>query len=179
MVECGAYWAFYSMWFCKEISGGVAYLIEPESENLEIGRRNFERNGFGGKFFQSWVGSHNGHDAQGRETTTLDAFAQNHGIGCIDILHADIQGAELDMLRGARSLLANHKISFLFISTHSAELHSCCESLLRRVNYDPFISILPSQTYSIDGVLVARNEAFKHIQFEHPSIRPQGMESRL
>jgi hypothetical protein len=169
IVECGAYWSFYSMWFCKEIAAGTAWLIEPDADNLEFGRRNFELNGCQGRFLQRWVGSHNGTDSTGCEATTLDALAQKQSLGHIDILHADIQGAEFDMLVGTRSLLSNRRLSFLFISTHSEELHAACETLLREACYDPFVSIPPSQSYSFDGVLVARNEALKHLRFEPPS----------
>ena len=41
MVECGAYWGFYSLWFARDVPGGIAGLIEPNAANLETGRRNF------------------------------------------------------------------------------------------------------------------------------------------
>jgi methyltransferase FkbM-like protein len=181
ILECGAYWGFYSLWFCKEIPDAVAYLIEPDSNNLEVGRRNFELNGFEGRFFQHWIGSNNTTGSEVRNTATLDALTQEQSIGHIDILHADIQGAELDLLLGAHSLLANQRISFLFISTHSEQLHVSCETLLHKAHYDPFISIPPTQSYSFDGLLVARNYALKHISFEQPSKKygVAGMEFRI
>lgn len=43
-------------------------------------------------------------------TTTLDAYAKEHGIEEIDLLKVDVEGAELAVLRGARGLLASGKI---------------------------------------------------------------------
>ena len=40
------------------------------------------------------------------ETTTLDAFCQSEGIEEIDLLQIDVQGAELQVLEGASSVLA-------------------------------------------------------------------------
>jgi|YNPBryBLVA2012_1023415.scaffolds.fasta_scaffold12817_1 FkbM family methyltransferase len=43
------------------------------------------------------------------ETTTLDTFCQEQGVGGIDFLRTDVQGADLDVLRGAQQLL-NHSL---------------------------------------------------------------------
>jgi hypothetical protein len=169
MIECGAYWSFYSIWFCKEILRGVAYLIEPERENLEAGRKNFELNGLAGGFFQKFVGSENHSSGNGCETITLDAFVKDQSLEHVDILHADIQGAELDMLRGAELLIQSRRVSFFFISTHSEELHENCEGVLLQAGYYPFVSIAPCQSFSVDGVLVARSEGFNGMQFDQPS----------
>jgi hypothetical protein len=36
MIELGAFWGFYSMWFKSKITNGINYLIEPDSFNLLI-----------------------------------------------------------------------------------------------------------------------------------------------
>jgi FkbM family methyltransferase len=45
------------------------------------------------------------------ETTTLDAFCKSEGITEIDFLQIDVQGADLDVLKGAYSILANSVLS--------------------------------------------------------------------
>ena len=169
MIECGAYWGFYSMWFCKEVSGGTAHLIESELSNLEFGRRNFQVNGFNGNFYRASVGSKSCSLADGSRQITLDDFVQKYRFGCVDVLHADIQGCELEMLRGARRLIGDSAISFLFISTHSGELHQACELFLQNSGYDPCISISPSQSFSVDGLIVARSGKFREIAIGQPS----------
>src|SRR5262245_7532451 len=37
MVEAGAYWGFYSLWFCQVVEEARVYLIEPSEENLAVG----------------------------------------------------------------------------------------------------------------------------------------------
>ena len=46
--------------------------------------------------------------------TTLDDYCRRHAIERIDILKMDIQGAELAALRGAESLLREHRIDAIF-----------------------------------------------------------------
>jgi hypothetical protein len=173
MVECGAYWGFYSMWFCKVVPEGTAHLIEPEPDNLSFGRRNFELNGLRGTFHQAFVGAESHCRQGGVETVCLDEFMSKERIQRIDLLHADIQGYELDLLRGAARSLARGAVLFLFISTHSEELHAGCRELLQDAGYDSFVSIPPSQSFSVDGVLVACREDYRGRQFEKPSRRLQ------
>ncbi len=52
--------------------------------------------------------------------TTLDALADAHGLDAIDLLKIDTEGAELDVLRGARGLLKAgrvHAVQFEFNDT--------------------------------------------------------------
>src|SRR5258708_32891755 len=56
MIEMGAFWSFYSMWFKKEIKNAINYMIEPDEFNLGQGIRNFKLNGFKGSFTQAFVG---------------------------------------------------------------------------------------------------------------------------
>src|SRR5262249_43542134 len=100
IVELGAYWAFYSMWFCKEVRGARAFLIEPIEANLECGKKNFAINGFHGDFTHAYVGASPGVANDGSRVVCVDEFAQQKQIQRIGILHSDIQGFELEMLKG-------------------------------------------------------------------------------
>jgi FkbM family methyltransferase len=44
------------------------------------------------------------------ELTTIDAWAASAGVGQLDALKVDVQGAELDVLRGGQSMLAGARI---------------------------------------------------------------------
>jgi len=57
------------------------------------------------------------------ETVTMDAYARNAGIDYIDILKADVQGAELKVLKGARDLINDKKISLIFIELEFLRLY--------------------------------------------------------
>ncbi len=47
-------------------------------------------------------------------TTTVDDFVADHGIRSIDILKLDVQGAEFNVLTGARRTLEDQKINLLY-----------------------------------------------------------------
>ncbi len=162
MMELGAYWGFYSMWFQQAIPGSAAWLVEPELEHLELGRANLRLNGFSGTFVQAFVGSEPGYDPGGRRIVSVDSLAAEHGIEHIDILHSDIQGAEYDMLIGASRCFREQRIAYVFISTHSDELHEKCIAFLEQQRFSIIAAADLAQTYSLDGLIAARAPWISH-----------------
>lgn len=156
MVELGAYWAFYSMWFCKEVPNARVYMVEPAEVNLEFGRTNFRANGFDGHFTRAYVGGAPAIAEDGTRIICVDEFMAEHRLAHLDILHSDIQGFELEMLKGAEEVINRNGVDFMFISTHTEELHHQCEEFLTRRRFSTIASVPPSQSYSVDGVLVMR-----------------------
>jgi hypothetical protein len=74
----------------------------------------------------------------------------------IDILHSDIQGFELQMLQDITKLLFQNRIKYLFISTHSNDLHYKCIKLLKECNYRIIASAdFETDTFCYDGIIVA------------------------
>lgn len=145
MIEVGAWWSFYSLWFNKEVVNASNYMIEPIPDFLEEGKRNFSLNNAIGDFTLSFI-----------ETLPLDEFIKTKDLQYIDILHADIQGSELIMLDGMTTILKNRLVNYIFISTHSQNLHIECKNrlisagmtIIADADYD-------NDTYCCDGVLVA------------------------
>ena len=156
MMELGAYWSFYSMWFCSVVPGAKAFMVEPSSENLAYGKDNFSLNGLRGHFTHGWVGASSGVAPDGAPVVCVDDLVVEHRLEEIAILHSDIQGAELDMLKGSEKILGRQKVSYTFISTHSEELHLACDQFLKARGYLPVASIGPAESYSVDGILVHR-----------------------
>lgn len=150
IVELGAYWAFYSMWFAKEVVAARCFCVEPRKKNLQVGKYNFALNGLEGAFFHSKIG--HGHLA-------IDDFLDAQQLDYVDVLHADIQGAEYEMLCDAERSLSKGKIGYVFVGTHSQELHYQCKGYLERHGY---ITLAHADfeygTYCCDGVLVARHK---------------------
>mgnify|MGYP003951273031 CR=1 FL=1 len=148
MVELGAYWSFYSMWFLQAVPDGRCFMVEPNARWLEVGVENFRLNQLQGDFTQAAVG---------REGLKLDEFVKNKGIDTVEILHADIQGHELEMLDGAEGLFARGGVKFAFVSTHSQALHFACLQRLQNRNFDILASVdFDNETYCFDGVIVAK-----------------------
>ncbi|MFZ4593888.1 MAG: hypothetical protein ACOYOF_06500 [Verrucomicrobiaceae bacterium] len=156
MIECGAYWAFYSMWFLKSHPEGRAFMIEPDPANLAVGKKNFLHNGFSGHFEQAGLGEHAGIDEQIGRIVSVPSFMSSQALDRANILHMDIQGAEEVTLRGALPLLESQLLDYVFVSTHSEALHAGCVSLLTGAGYEVDASVPPAKSYSVDGVIVAR-----------------------
>ena len=155
MIEAGAYWGFYSLWFASVIPFAKCYLIEPSHSKLQVGIQNFKRNGCDADTLQAYVGCSPGIWKNGVPIITIDDYCKEKIINFVTILHADIQGAEFEMLEGAGSMLASGKIGYVFISSHSSKLHYQCMDYLRSNDYDILASADLGETYSVDGLLVA------------------------
>jgi len=161
MVELGSYWAFYSMWFLSKVEGGKTYLYEPAAENLVVGKINYRENNFKGDFNHAYVGGVD--DLNDIPTLSVDYIVKDKKIDFIDILHCDIQGAELDMLNGAKESVSKDMIGYFFISTHSDELHASCLAFLRAHNYFIVCEADLLNSYSYDGIIVARSPNYAGI----------------
>ena len=70
----------------------------------------------------------------------------------IAILHADVHGAELEMVQGADRLLSNKQVNWVFVSTHSEQLHVDCVAALRAHSRKIVASHTPDESFSVDGL---------------------------
>jgi len=75
--------------------------------------------------------------------TTLDDTAAQHGIP--SLVKIDVEGEELDTLRGAVKLLRTGSTSFI-IEAHSEELERACVEVLGRYGYRTRRLVSPSRT---------------------------------
>jgi FkbM family methyltransferase len=171
MVELGSYWAYYSLWFLRAVVGGRAVLVEPDPNHLEVGRRNFELNGATGEFRQASVGrcplparpflcESDGRPHELPETS-VDEVAGQLGGARIDLLLADIQGAELGMLEGAARTIDRGGLRFLFLSTHHHAIsgdpltHQRCLRFVRDRGGHVLAEHSVPESFSGDGLIVA------------------------
>ena len=173
MIELGSYWAFYSMWFLSQIPGGKTYLYEPSYVNLQVGKANYAENKFEGDFNHAFIGG----VVSKLDTPpilTIDYIVKDKQINFIDMLHCDIQGYELEMLNGAIESIKKDIIRYFFISTHSDELHQSCLSFLIEHNYIIISEADVSNSYSVDGLIVAlspNHDGIGAIKIADKSIR--------
>ncbi|MDB6007191.1 MAG: FkbM family methyltransferase [Prosthecobacter sp.] len=169
MIEVGAYWAFYSIWFAKTVPDAQLYLIEPEEVNLNVGKRNFAHNNCKGEFTRGYVGARPGKAADGVQIIALDEFTAERALDHVHMLHADVQSFELEMLDGCKRLLSMQAVDYLFISTHSQDLHRQCTERLVQHGYRILASVDLEESYSVDGILVACSPAVNAPVFDPPS----------
>lgn len=169
MIELGAFWSFYSMWFNKEVKRANNYMIEPC--DLQSGIRNFKLNKLQGNFFKYYVADRNYIHEDGSKVISIDNFVLENNISFVDILHSDIQGYELLMLKGAKRLISKGNVGYIFISTHSEELHLDCTAFLEDYNYRQVCSANLQESFSWDGLIVYKNPEYKGVEKLQISLR--------
>jgi FkbM family methyltransferase len=130
MIELGSNQAYYSMLFKailgKERTNNI--MVEPYEKYMPRGKENFALNRFEGTFLEKSIGDrwqmapyrpkpvkHIFSAGQ----VTVDELLEQYDIQELDMLHSDIDGAELIMLEGARDALSRKCIDWLFVSTHN------------------------------------------------------------
>ena len=171
ILELGAFWAYYSLWFLHRIPGGRAFLVEPDPAYLEIGRRNIELNDFEATFLQAAVGRDRQaprpfeceSDGVTRNVSIegLRSLMDRFHLEYLDLLFADVQGAEWPLLDGARDLLRDGRVRFLIASTHHHVIsgdpltHYRCLELLRELGAHVIVEHTVAESFSGDGLIVA------------------------
>jgi len=130
MVELGSFWAYYSLWFCRAVPGGRVIAMEPDPVYLEVGRRNFALNGLSERatFVHGALGADPGAPLEFTAESTgapvsvvqhdLRSLMELAGIDRVDLLLADVQGAEEVLLARAAGDLTAGRVRFLIVSTH-------------------------------------------------------------
>jgi hypothetical protein len=163
MIELGSFWAFYSMWFQSVVKNAKNFMIEPDDFNMGFGVRNFKLNNFKGKFTNAFIGS-NSDTTSKVPVICIDDFAKDNNIDFIDILHSDIQGYELEMLQGINNLVAKQKIGYIFISTHSNEVHYKCRDFLLEHGFTLVAEADKDNTFAEDGLIVAKQPGYAGVE---------------
>lgn len=148
------------MWFYREVSNAQCFCVEPDPENIPMGQKNFALN-FGPEpdrvyFEQAYAGARDEIADDGTPILCVDSLLARHKIGHLHLLHADTQGHERNVLLGASKALKSRKIDYIFLSTHLNELHRKCLSTLEFHDYCILADIDLLETFSFDGLIVAR-----------------------
>jgi hypothetical protein len=166
MMELGSFWAFYSMWFASSIEGAKPFMVEPDPHKMNFGKLNFKLNKLKGIFDLGFI-SDQTELKSSIPNYSVDYLMEKHHIDFLDILHSDIQGYELKMLHGAQKVLKDKRVGFIFISTHSNQLHYDCINHLKSHGYSIICSADLDETYSWDGLIVAQaKEYLNELQIE-------------
>lgn len=171
MIELGAHWSYYSLWFQKKIKNAKNIMIEPDENNLNIGKKNFEINNAHGEFIQAYISDISiNKNLFERESDnkileipcySVDDFIRINKIKYIDLLHVDIQGWEIKMLNGLIKTINNNKLRFLFLSTHHHTIshdpltHQKCLNFIRANGGKILCEHSVYESFSGDGLIVA------------------------
>ncbi len=172
MVELGSFWSYYSLWFLQQApQGRRAICLEADPGHLAVGRRNAELNGLSPTFVNGFAARRPSEGpvpfpCERSGTIPLQAYSvpqllAEHGLERLDLLHADTQGAELEVLLGCGDLLRHGRIRFLMVSTHSYEisgdalLHQRCLALIRQLGGHVICEHDVHESFSGDGLIAA------------------------
>jgi FkbM family methyltransferase len=170
IIELGAFWAYYSMWYLKSIPFSRAYCLEPDAKHLAVGRENMRLNGLEATFTQGCIGLESiPKHTMITETAeslvipqhTVPSLMTDFGLHEVELLHADVQGAELGVLASCAPLFAAGQIRFVVVSTHhssisgSVSTHADCLALLKENNAHIVCEHDSDESFSGDGLIVA------------------------
>ncbi|SIO55242.1 methyltransferase, FkbM family [Singulisphaera sp. GP187] len=151
--DVGAHVGFYTLLASQLVgeSGHVA-AFEPFPENAAFLRRHIDLNKFGNvSMFEAAVSDHDGTitflegptrftgkvDPSGGRSTrsvTLDTLVAQGEVPVPNLIKMDIEGAELGALKGAATILAQHRPT-IFLATHGKDIHSQCCQFLGSLGY--------------------------------------------
>lgn len=116
----------------------------------------------------------------GRSHLEVDSFLRSRSLTHLNILHVDIQGYEVEMVEGCQNSLIQQMIDYLFISTHSQEIHKGITIKLNELGYRVEVSSdFDNDTTSFDGFVFASSPRVKEL-FRNFSVmgRTKIIESR-
>jgi hypothetical protein len=170
ILELGAFWSYYSLWFLKEFPQAKAMLIDSDLNNLEIGKKNFRLNNFAGYFSNEVIDKSKAHyvdfiqesDKSKVDVKNFDLLEtmKINNIEKINVLMCDILGGEEYYFHKIEEELRKKKIEILFISTHHQSISGSWlthENLLKylvQLGGHIIAEHSVSESFSGDGLIV-------------------------
>ena len=183
MIEFGSYWGYYSLWFAHEFPSARVVAIEPDPKCMRVGARNVALNKLENQvvFVPGAIGSRPGehldfvgeldgqvHRVVQHDLSSLMTLAD---LDRVDLVLADVQGAETVLLERGRGLLADGRVRFLIVSTHHHSIsgdpltHQHALRLLQDLGAHVIAEHSVAESYSGDGLIAVsfddRDEHFR------------------
>lgn len=126
------------------------FLIHKEGISSNNGEARFVDSAYGSSLYRPGVKQ---EKIQTIQTRTLDSFTDEIGRP-IDLCQMDVQGFEVDVLRGAEQVLKNNLVKVFLIGTHSPALHQGCIDILKTHGYAIDVDLYDTKEQP-DGILIA------------------------
>lgn len=173
MAELGAFWAYYTLWYLKEIPGSTALCVEPDAYNLSVGRNNAWLNQMLERvaFRNAWIGGQAAPAVAGRTENSggdiqlpvmnMDSVLEAAGGQPLELLHMDVQGAELGFIHSMRDAVGRGLVRFAMVSTHHSSIsgstttHPDCVDALRTLGANVLVEHDVVESFSGDGMILA------------------------
>lgn len=171
MIEFGSYWAYYALWFCRAVASGRAVAVEPDVAYLAVGQQNAALNDLTSAvtFIHGAVGDRPGQmldfraESDGRLHQVmqydLGSVLETAGLDRVDLVLADVQGAETIILERGRSDFRRGRVRFLIVSTHHHAIsgnpltHQQALELLTELGAHVICEHSVAESFSGDGLI--------------------------
>jgi hypothetical protein len=135
--EIGGYDAYYAMVFAR-LAGARVTSFEFRSEAVARMRRNLSLNPGLGSCVQI-VQTYLAHESNSTpRTDTVDCLVSTGTVMPPDLMIIDVEGAEAEVLGGARDVLRRWR-PHVVVETHSSTLELQCMEILRDAGYSPAV----------------------------------------
>jgi len=171
MIEVGAFWAYYACWFLRAVPGATAICMEPDSSNAECGRENLRLNSLEAKWIRGFAGRKYLPHASFRQESdqklveipchNFSSLMQEAGVGPVELLHIDAQGAELPFLESLGDDDIFRQVRFVVVSTHhesisgSPKTHGECLKAIQQLGGCILEEHSVEESFSGDGLIIA------------------------
>ena len=177
MIEFGSFWTYYGMWFAHELPTGRVVAIEPDAQNLEVGKRNARINELDKQitFLQGAIGAEPGAifqfeaESDGRpydvKQYDLASLMSETGLEHVDLVLVDVQGAETVLLHRALGDIAANRVRFMIVSTHHFSIsgdpltHQRALQLLQNAGAHVIAEHSVPESFSGDGLIAVSFDA--------------------
>ena len=160
MIELGSNQSYYSLLF-KHILGRkltTNILVECQEENLERGKKEFKNNNCGGIFYLRSIGYYDSNyntviqEIHGNkpverkisavaEPITLNEILTENSLAGVDVLHSDIDGSELILLKENELFFMQGKTKHFYLITHQSKSHAQCKEFMQNTPYKLIVDI--------------------------------------
>ena len=171
IVEIGAFWAYYTNWYLGAVAGSDAVCVEPDKLYLKCGEENLSLNGRQARWINACVGGAWSKSVTFKRDSdkkrdhipchNMVSLAEFTGNRRIEVLHMDVQGAELSFLGSMDKAVAAGLVRFVLVSTHHASIshspttHQDCLSELKRLGATILCEHNIDESFSGDGFIAA------------------------
>jgi len=185
IVELGANWAYYSNWYLGAVEGAVAVCLEPDINSMRVGEENLRINDRHADWLHACVGAEHFPSIEMKNESdgevdqipchNMDSLLGLIGGEPIEVMHMDIQGAELPFLSSCQHAAVAELLRFLVVSTHhesisgSRKTHADCIQEIVALGGYILCEHSVEESYSGDGLIVASFHQ-EDTQIEFPSM---------
>lgn len=173
IMELGSGQGYFSIISAKQLAKAKLFLVEANPHFVSISKVNMRLNRLisRSKVIHAAVTNRNNQYVYLQEsgygssikdkgeykvsTITVDKLIEKLNLSKVDLIHMDVQGAEVNILKGMMKSLDRKCVNYIFIATHKSFRHNLCLNYLTNFEYKILYSRDPSKSTSFDGILIA------------------------